>query len=466
MKGFRFSMKHTLIVFIPLVAFASPGIARADWGSAVGGLAIGVGLDKLGNDIKDAIANAAANGQLLEAQAGGQVYIAIQQAKETYNSELDLTIDKVSGAEQNSLNSIASVATDFENKTYKDLSSLNTQVRSTIHDLPFSNSFPQVLSYGPAFLEVNPPSGTVHLVLDGDFYDSLRNDYLPTLSINGKSLSATLRTSTQLGFDIPKSEFGASPNALTVSYATVNIPYSTKTFLIFPSKSTSSVSLAMATLPKTPGTVRLDVTTTSPGMAKQTKVSPEMAQESADDDIKCGGEHADLALHFSTPDSGWAVVPDSTQWQVTWHQGTQGVGQDWWLERTCSTATTACVCVSTEHHGAGTSGKVHFKILYTEEKPVVNSTTTSSNIDVGWDESRTITIPAGATWQLQYNRFDGKQMQVAGIYGDAFVKVSQTANRVTVSTAPFSDLDENIYNSALQAAVQKAPGALSANNPQ
>lgn len=109
---------------------------------------------------------------------------------------------------------------------------------------------------------------------------------------------------------------------------------------------------------------------------------------------------------------------------------------------------------------------MHFKILYTEEKPVVNSTTTSSNIDIGWDESRTVTIPAGASWQLQYNRFDGKQMQVAGIYGDAFLKVSQTANRVTVSAAPFSDLDESIYNNALKAAVQKLPGALSANNSQ
>ncbi|CAM2179383.1 hypothetical protein [Burkholderia cepacia] len=466
MKTFQFSMKQTLTVLVPLVAFAAPGIARADWGSAVGGLAIGVGLDKLGNDVKDAISNAAANGQLLEAQAGGQVYIAIQQAKETYNSELDLTIDKVSGPEQNSLNSIASIATDFENKTYKDLSSLNSQVRSTIHDLPFTNSFPQVLSYGPAFLEPSPPSGTVHLTLDGDFYDSLRSDYLPTLSINGKSISATLRTSTQLGFDIPKSEFAAKPDALTVSYAIVNIPYSTKTFLIFPSKRNSSVSLAMATLPKAPGTVRLDITTTSPGMAKQTKVSPEMSQESADDDIKCGGEHAELAVHFSTPDSGWAVVPDSTQWQVTWDQGNQGKGQDWWLERTCSTPTLACVCVSTEHHAWGTSGKVHFKILYTEEQSIVNSKTTSQNIDIGWNEMRTVTIPAGATWQLQYNRFDGKQMQVAGVYGDAFVKVSQTANRVTVSTAPFSDLDESIYNSALQAGVQQAPKALSANNPK
>ncbi|EEA03504.1 hypothetical protein BH160DRAFT_1185 [Burkholderia sp. H160] len=466
MKRKRFSMKQAVTVLLPLVALSMPGLARADWGSAVGGLAIGAGLDKLGNDIKDAISNAAANGQLLEAQAGGQVYIAIQQAKETYNSELDLTIDTVSGAEQNSLNSIASVATSFENKTYQDLSSLNTQIRSSIHDIPFSKTFPQVLNYRPAFLEANPANGNVHLLLDGDFYDSLRNDYMPTLSINGKSLPATLRTSTQLGFDIPKSEFPAKPDALTVSYATVNIPYSTKTFWIFPSKSTSSVSLAMATLPKAPGTVRLDITTTSPGMATQTKSSPEMSQESSDDDIKCGGEHADLAVHFSTPDTGWAVVPDSTQWQVTWDQGNQGKGQDWWLERTCSTATQACVCVSTEHHGSGTSGKVHFKIVYTEEKPVVNSSTSTQDIDIGWDEMRTVTIPAGATWQLQYNRFDGKQMQVAGIYGDAFVKVSQTANKVTVSTAPFSDLDESIYNSALQAAAQKAPGALSVNNPQ
>ncbi|KVA56746.1 hypothetical protein WI61_36015 [Burkholderia cepacia] len=109
---------------------------------------------------------------------------------------------------------------------------------------------------------------------------------------------------------------------------------------------------------------------------------------------------------------------------------------------------------------------MHFKILYTEEQSIVNSKTTSQNIDIGWNEMRTVTIPAGATWQLQYNRFDGKQMQVAGVYGDAFVKVSQTANRVTVSTAPFSDLDESIYNSALQAGVQQAPKALSANNPK
>ena len=463
MKGFRISIKHNFMVLVAAAAFAAPGLARADWGSAVGGLAVGAGLDKLGNDIKEAIDNAAANGQLLEAQAGGQVYIAIQQAKETYNSELDLTIYKLSAEEQNSLNSIASVALDFENKTYKDLSSLNAQVRSVIHDLPFSNTFPQVLSYGPAFLEVSPVNGDVHVILDGDFYDSLRDGYLPTLRINGKTLPAALRTSTQLGFDIPKSEFPARPDALTVSYTTVDIPYRAKKFIIFPVKEISSVSLAMATLPKTPGAVRLDLTTTYPGTATQTKESQEMAQESADDDIKCGGEHADLAIHFSYPDTGWAVVPDSTQLNVTWSQGQQGIGQDWWLERTCSTATAACVCMSTEHHGAGTSGKVHFRIVYTEEKPVEKSTTSSQNVDIGWEESRTFTLPAGATWQIQYDRFDGKSMQIAGVYQDAFVKVSQIGNKVTVNTAPFSDFDEGIFKRAFRDDLRKNPAVAAAN---
>ncbi|CAB3773909.1 MULTISPECIES: hypothetical protein [Burkholderia] len=462
MKAFRVSIPQSFMMLSAIAILAVPGLAQADWGSAVGGLAIGVGLDKLGNDIKEAISNAAANGEILEAQAGGQVYIAIQQAKETYNSELDLTIDKLSGTEQNALNSIASEATDFENKTYKDLSSLNTQVRSSIHDLPFSHSFPQVLDYGPAFLDVNPANGVVHLVLDGDFYDALREGYTPILNVNNKSFPATLRTSAQLGFDIDKSEFAAQPNALTISYATVNIPYATQKLLFFPAIGTSSVSLAVATLPKTPGTIEFDLTTTSPGTARQTKVSPEMSQESAEDDIKCGGEHADLAVHFSYPDSGWAVIPDSTQLQVTWDQGKQGTGQDWWLERTCSTATVACVCMSTEHHGAGTSGKVHFKIVYTEEQSIVNSTTTPQNIDIGWDESRTVTLPAGATWQIQYDRYDGKKQQIAGVYGDAFLKVRQVGNQVTMSTAPFSDLDEDTYTSALQSALKKAPSGIAA----
>lgn len=444
----RFAM-----TFILCAGVGVPLIAKADWGSAVGGLAVGAGLDKLGNDVKTAVDKAAGAGMLLEVQAGGQVYIAIQQAKAAYESDLTLSIDKVQAAEQASLNSVATLASDFENKTYKDLSDITKRAQIVVHDLPFSKNFPQVSRYSPGFVE--PASDHVHVSLYGDFYDALRDGYKPIAKIGGKEYEANVVTSNLIAFEVPLSQFNLDQGSVRLNFVSVEIPYQETLFLFFHQKRSSTVSLALAALPKSPGAVGVAMTTTSSGVIRQTKVSPEMAQESSDDDIKCGGEHADLAIHTATPDTGWAVIPDSTRWQVTWSQGGEGNGNDWWLERFCSSATAACACVSTEHHGAGTSGKVHFKLIFDEEKPVTNSTTVTQNVQIGWGEQRVVVVPAGASWNLNFQRFDGKIQQIAGVYQDQYVKVGQIGNNIVIATAPFPNVDEPAYTASVQQAVAR-----------
>jgi hypothetical protein len=130
------------------------------------------------------------------------------------------------------------------------------------------------------------------------------------------------------------------------------------------------------------------------------------------------------------------------------------VDQDYWLDRNCSTLLVACLCVSTEHHGAGTSGKVHFRINFYEETDVITHTTTPNKLKIGWGESRVVQIPTGATWTGTYISFDGKRHDFAGPYQDDFILVSQTANLVTVTTAPFNTQKDSKISKEVQKQVQ------------
>ena len=105
------------------------------------------------------------------------------------------------------------------------------------------------------------------------------------------------------------------------------------------------------------------------------------------DDIKDGGEHADLAIHKWYPDPGWRVIPNTVKVKrpLDWSQGEEGVEKDWWFStRNPSTVNEAVVCANTEHHGLGTSGKIHFRIMFTEERDVTKLVSSTRDVAIGW----------------------------------------------------------------------------------
>ena len=431
-----FGRRYTTLLLVAILFVGSSEPARAQ-DDPFGGAAIGIGLKKLGDAINEAVERAIGGGLILEVQAGGQVSVAIQQAQAAFDHEKQLTFSQLNGVEQNSINSVASVANDFLTAASADMADIEQRAQAAIHQLPFSKNFPQAWKWSPAYFEkVGTASLRVQLI--GDFYDLPTNGFDAVLTLGNKPYKNAEKDSGQVTFLIPMSDLQNAPDRPLENSFEIKIPYKAG---LFGTKKYASFIGSTVAVPLKLADIDIAITTATSGIEQQSARGPDDQQESGNDDIKCGGEHADLAVHIVYPESGWRVVPSSATWNVTWSQGNQGVDQDWWLDRNCSSPTTACLCVSTEHHGFGTSGKVRFFIVFTEEHDVVNTSINHNPVSVGWGESRVVTIPFGATWTGTYKRYDGKEFQFAGPYKDDFIWVTQDANLVTIATAPWSNVD-------------------------
>lgn len=291
-------------------------------------------------------------------------------------------------------------------------------------------------SYKPGFV-VQGITSPVIMRVNGNFVDAAREGYKPSVTVSGHVFGSDTVTTDTLSFSVDRSVLVKDPAKVTVNHAAIDIPYQDTSFLWFTSQKTAHFSVPVAVLPASPGSVTINVTTATPGVETQTFTSGEIDQESTNDDIKCGGENADQAVHSVTPDpGGWAVVPSSVHWQVDWSQGQEGVGNDWWLSSNCSSQTAACLCVSTEHHGLGTSGKVRFRIVYAAQRPITNTATASHTIALSWGSQSLYQMPVGATWNATYDEFDGQHLSFASNYKNHFLTVTQTANMLSLQTPP------------------------------
>jgi hypothetical protein len=421
------------IVAIAVCSVAAPTAYAQD---PLGGLALGIGLDNLGGKVEHAVQEAVAGGSMVVAEAGGQVSVAIQQSKAAYQHELEQTWQGLNAQEQQTINSLFSAANAFIDKTYTNLNEIEHTAQGVIHTLPFSKNFPQVWKFNPTYA-TPAPNPSVRVTVNGDFYDVPKQDYDATLTIGARTLKNAFKTSQTLSFDVPSSTLASQPNQVASNTLSIMVPYQERCWLVLKCKRAAHFQIPLMVLPERMGTVTITTTVLRAGTTTQNVTTTELfKQESGTDDIRCKGEHADQARHVAWPHSGWRVLPDSVDWILYWHQGTEGPDKDFWKEN-CSTPAIACQCVTTVKQLIGTSGKVHFWIKYTEEKDTNENEISSTDFPLGWGESRNSPLPLLSTWTGSYHRFDGKEFQFAGPYKDNFLWVTQTPSTVTLQSAPF-----------------------------
>lgn len=438
-------MKAGRLAVLVLLACSGLCVQKAHAQDPLGGAVLGVGLDNFANKIQQAIQQAIGGGLILEVGAGGQISTVISQAKAAYESDLNLTYSKLNAAEQQTVNSIASLADAYEKKTYADVADLEGRAAGIVHALPFSKTLPRVFSYSPEYATQAGFPTTLQVKLDGDFTDVVRRGLDASLSIcadaqcthpKGKTVTNSAKTNGILEFDVPFDAFDHADNKVSYTMVAIAVPYKESCYLLLSCDRVADFRVPISVLPKSAGVVRIDYKTTKPDTDTRPFTCPEQQQESVDDDIKCGGEHGDLAVHRCSADPGYSVIPNTVTWHKTWTQGKEGRDGDFWLESNCSSATTPCLCVSTEHHRAGKSGKVHFQIIGTETKPITTDVPGQQTITLGWEDNEVIELPAGATWHGTFTRFDGKPATFAGPFHDQYVSVYQNANVLSFRTIP------------------------------
>lgn len=419
---------------LPFVATATavPANAQLD---PLGGLTLGAAFKVFGDQVKEIEEKAIGGGLLLEVQAGGQIGVLLQQANTTYQADLNLTFDRLDASAQAAVNNIASVVKDYSNQIYGQMADITSRAQTITNTLPLANALPQVGMFGPTWV-VQGHAAPVAVEVRGNFVDLGRAGYDPVATINGKNYVAAAKTTQYLRFDIPLAQLAAAPQTVTSNPIVIQIPYHQKVFFFFDKKVVSTFTVPLMVLPVRPGTLTFTTDHTVAGTETQSFTTQEFTQESGDDDIKCGGEHADLAIHQIAPNPGWTVIPSSVTWHIDWSQGDQGVDKDFWLAQNCSTYTTACLCVSTEHHRFGTSGKVHFTVSYSAMRPTTANQHSVQSATLDWSEQKTFAFPAGGTWTASFVQFDGTHYDFNTPFQNAFINVSTAGNVVSIRAVP------------------------------
>jgi hypothetical protein len=431
----KYSRRFTsMLILLGLVSFTLTPSAQAQV-DPLGGLALGAGLNIFASNVKEIIEKAVGGGLMLEVQAGGQIGTLIQQANTAYQADLGLTFDRLSAAEQTAVSNIKSLVDQYSKQIYSEMADITKRAQAVANTIPFSKTEPQLVSYGPAY--ATQSDTPVTLSAEGNFFDLYQEGYDPEAIVNQHSLVASTKTSQHIEFTIPNTDFVTSPSVVTQNSITIRVPYWRRYFLWNGGKLYSKFSIPIAMLTPTVGNIALHTDVAAPGTEVRTFTTGEIDQDSQDDDIKCGGEHSDLAIHTVTPDPGWTVRPSTVHWNKVWTQGAEGTGGDYWLDHNCSTTTTACLCVSTEHHRFGKSGKVHFSISYDAERPATDHAVADITKALSWNDRLDFNLPAGATWTATVTKWDGTTFAFsAAPYNSPLINAYETGDVLSIFTAP------------------------------
>ena len=360
------SITAFLIIFA--MTSANPSRAQDPLGLTLGGI-----LAQLANKVDTMVQEAIGGGLTLEIQAGGQLAGLIQQAQAAYSADLDLTLDRISTQEKQTLDDIESLTDEFQQNasaSARDIMGKSQQVANT---LPLAGLFPQLTSYSPLYTV--PSTGVtdtsvVELKVEGNFADLYRRKLDATAVVGKNSYLNSIKTTQLLTFRIPVNDLNR-PRADDVvpNKIDILIPYVGQHVIDLHSPPmTAKFSVGVGTLPRQLGSITITTSCTVASTKSKDFTTQEFQQEFGDDDIKCGGEHADQAIHSQLADPGWAII-----WLIARpiSIGLKGkrVSSGSVHLNNCTTQLAACLCVSTEHHRFGTSGKVHFKIFYTAQMP-------------------------------------------------------------------------------------------------
>ena len=338
---------------------------------------LGIVLNELADKIGNLIQDAENAGEVLLASAGAQVATAIEYAKTAYLDALDTTIDKVTNTEKKIIDDLTTEVGYVEHHVIDQLRLIVERGSIALNTLPLSNHFPQVGWYTPAYLVLT--GSTVLVEFDGNFFDSALDGYDPTLTVGGQTFTTTSKTTLKLGFTIPINVL--KPQSADLTYVTTDlaVPYR-KPILggIFHEREVAKFSALITLLPPNAGSIVFDTDHTEIRRFTQPNSSAIFVQESTDDDIPDRIGSGRVWLAPATP--GWFINPADVRMQVIWAEG------DWSDFGNRSNVTSAAWSIATRHHGFGTSGKIHFRLLWTEyqDRSVHVPSEQSAHLDWGF----------------------------------------------------------------------------------
>ena len=186
-------------------------------------LTFGVVLDQLASKLGGLIEKAANAGEVIEAGAGGQIAIAIANAKTAYVDSLNITVDHLNAELTKVLNDLSTEVGYVEQHALAELKKIADQGELTVNAFPLSKTFPQVSRSYPTYTAVLGES--IDIEVYGNFFDAARVGYTPTLQIGDKSFQPSVNTVLRVVFNVDSKTLKRASNALTYVNMLLTVPY-------------------------------------------------------------------------------------------------------------------------------------------------------------------------------------------------------------------------------------------------
>ena len=386
--------------------------------------AFAIGINQLFDRVTQMIQQAEQSGLILEVNAGSQVLNLINQAKDAYSSALKSTAQTLSAQQQQLISSLTGMLDDIQNHILKDLTS---KIQQTVNTIPFAKTFPQLTLFEGTIISPNTNGNNI-VTLVGNFFDIGSKNYDAVLKTGSNSYTNSSKTTQEITFQIPNSEFNHSPNQVNYKSISIDIPYKKTCFFFFKSKKTTTFLLNFIILPVNSGSYQVVTTKMADITQSEIATCNGLIWDSAQDDI-------DKTQGCNMSD-GWTCDRNSVNYSFTRREGDQN--NDWFDLGNASTSTFAGWHFKTLHKLFGTSGKLTVNLSYTRHKIVTQPvTTTGGLVNLEWGETKVETIDPQASWKIVYHQFDGRTFEFSSSEdSNPYLKITSLGNEIQIKTVP------------------------------
>lgn len=376
------------------------------------------------DQVDQIVIDARNSGNSVAMEAGREASLAIANAQNAYSESLNETVDKLDPRIKDTTDKLQSLVNDISSGAITTVDLATTRTQAIVNTIPFANKELQVTNISPQFV-VPSESVPVHIQFHGNFPSSSLAGFAPYLLIGGKRYSGQNGTQ-DLSFLIPAGNiFKQASDSVQFTQVSLVTPWQAdKYFGLRHVRREDNFNIYIGALPSSPG--QLTLIHTENLTVPETKVYTSGPFHQAS--TKEAGNNDDKNHpYLVTPDTGWHVVRNTSNFVIFSSQGDQShsfVSDD---------ADRVQYNVTTIHHGAGSSGSIDFRITFTESTTQTQSVSKTESMSLNWGDSKAFNYPAGS-WKLVFTSFDGRHFEMTGSENDnPFITIANQEGSMVVS---------------------------------
>jgi hypothetical protein len=395
-------------------------------------ITVAVFLKGLADLIQGAIESARNAGLSMEIEAGRELNIAIENAKNALSEVLGEKLKDIDKTIQGSLYQLRGMVEDLVNHVAIDLDVLSQAIQTFVDGLPFHKKEPKLMQVLPRFVVPSRQNLPTMLEFHGNFELAADNKFKPTLTVNLRPYDADVNDTRLLKFNVSLSDLVASsppgdPNRFSYGHAILSVPWERSTWLgIRKKRVVDQYKTVVGLLPESPGRIKLNYSTSHPDQRQQPFTSTEYYQSSASDGAN--DDHKDVSYAVS-PTSGWHVQRNSTRFTVVEAHG------DWSHSFVSDDGDKVVYKVTTIHHKFSEAGRVRFKIEFTEYRDISAKDPKELDVRLKWGDSESFDLEPG-DWKVTFDAFDGSHQEfISADVSNPFLKVRATSTGIVLQAA-------------------------------